>query len=98
MADADRPVRPPRGLECHSRHRLVALNSDRVEYIDRRAIARMANSIPAIIGADQPDAGLKVGSEGNIVGPEAPRLIAEANAFALGTSGACEQNAPTRGL
>ena len=69
MADADRPVRPPRGLKSHSRRRLVALYSDFIEYIDRRAIARMADPIPAIIRADQPDAGLVVGSEGNFVGP-----------------------------
>jgi hypothetical protein len=46
----------------------------------------MANPVTAIIGANQPDAGLIVGSEGNVVGSKAPRLIAEADAFALGAS------------
>ena len=98
MADADRSVRPPCGLECHSPCRLIALYSDRVEYIDRCAIARMADSVTAIIGADQPDAGLEVGSEGNIVWREAPRLIAEADAFTLCTPGAGEQNTSSRGF
>ena len=89
---ADRPVRLPRGLEYHSRCRLISLHSDPIEYIDRRTIACMANSLTAIIGADQPDAGLIVGSEGNIVGSETPRLIAEADAFTFSTSGAGEQN------
>jgi len=58
----------------------------------------MANPIAAIIGADQPDACLVIGREGNFVGSEAPRLIAEADAFPLGASGAGEQNAIARRL
>ena len=94
MAHANRTVLPPRGLEGHSRRRLVALYSDRVEYIDRCAIARMSDPVAAIIGADQPDAG----SERNIMGSKAPGLIAEADAFPFRASGAGEQNTSWRGF
>jgi hypothetical protein len=50
VADANRTLRSPRSLECHSRRRLVALYSDRVEYIDRCAIARIGDPVTAIIG------------------------------------------------
>ncbi len=64
MANAHRAVWPPGGLELHSCRGLVALDADCVKNVDGRAVARMANSIAAIIGAHQPDAGLVIGRKG----------------------------------
>jgi hypothetical protein len=82
-ADADRAVGPPRGLKRHSWRRIVALYSDRVKNIDGRAIARMANPIAAIIGADQPDTRLVIRGEGNIARPKAPGVYSRNGCICL---------------
>src|SRR5208282_5049085 len=51
MADADRALRPPGGLEAQGRRRLVLLDSDAVENVDRRAVPRVPDAVAAIVGA-----------------------------------------------
>src|SRR5271165_34514 len=51
MADADRALRPPGGLEAQGRRRFVLLDSDAVENGDRRVVPRVPDSVAAIFGA-----------------------------------------------
>src|SRR5579864_2185884 len=54
---AHRAVRTPSGFEAHARRGLVVLNADAIENVDRRAVARIADAVALIVGADQPHAG-----------------------------------------
>lgn len=72
------------------------LDSDLVEEIDRRAVPGMAYPIAAVISPHQSYASLIIGGKRSPVGPLPPRLIAKADAFALGPAGAGHQKAPTR--
>ena len=97
MADADCAVQVPGCLESHARSRFVALDADAVEEVDRGAVAVMAYTVAAVVGADQTHPGLIIRRQRAAVGRLAPRLVAKADTFALGATGTGDQEPSRRG-
>src|SRR5215471_3238660 len=61
MPHADRTAWSPDRFQSHARCRLICLDADVVEDVDRRAVARVAHAVAAVVRPHQPHAGLVIG-------------------------------------
>src|SRR5215471_13439408 len=91
MPCAHGSIRPPCSLKGHPRRNLVALRTDRVKEIDRRAVPGMTYSVSAIVSPHQTHASLIIRRERCAISACLPRFVPEPHTFSFGAASAGDQ-------